>query len=193
MSIRKSRFREFITLFFSQSSIHGFPHLAAQKRHPVEVIIWMVLVGAAVYGAVVLSSMTLRRYIENPTVISMERDRFSWNTSFPAATICPHFKINEPLLDLYVEQSIEKNKTLLREFLVTLAGASYTNFDTVIDYSGVTEENYLDLLLDLQFDFKPSVSNSGGNDNTYSLEKIISEMGICYSFNSKLAIYNSPK
>ncbi|XP_044264094.1 acid-sensing ion channel 5-like [Tribolium madens] len=166
--------------------------MSARKRHPVELIIWIVIVGAAIYGAIVLSSITLRRYTENPTVISMERDRFSWNTTFPAATICPTYKINEPLLELYVQSSTEKNKTLLREFLVTLSQATYTNFETVVEYEGIAEENYLDILLDLQFEFKPAVSNSGGNDKKYTLQKIVSEMGICYSFNSKLAIYNSP-
>ncbi|KAJ3643261.1 hypothetical protein Zmor_025985 [Zophobas morio] len=195
MAVRQTRSKmllEFIKISFSLSSIHGFPHLAAKKRHIVEMVIWVVLVGAAVYGAVVLSSTTLKRYTENPTVISMERDRFSWNTSFPAATICPSYKINEDLLDLYVDSSTEKNKSLLREFLVTLSEATYTNFETVVEYNGITEENYLDILLDLQFEFKPAVSNSGGNDKLYTLEKIVSEMGICYSFNSKLAIYNSP-
>ncbi|EFA12114.2 Pickpocket protein 11-like Protein [Tribolium castaneum] len=190
--VRGKMLIEFIKMFFAQSSIHGFPHMSARKRHPIELIIWIVIVGAAIYGAVVLSSITLRRYTENPTVISMERDRFSWNTTFPAATICPTYKINEPLLELYVQSSTEKNKTLLREFLVTLAGATYTNFDTVVEYEGIAEENYLDILLDLQFEFKPAVSNSGGNDKMYTLQKIVSEMGICYSFNSKLAIYNSP-
>lgn len=191
--IKAKMLLDFIKMFFAQSSIHGFPHMSAKKRHPIELIIWIVIVGAAIYGAVVLSSLTLRRYTENPTVISMERDRFSWNTTFPAATICPTYKINEPLLELYVQSSTEKNKTVLREFLTTLADATYTNFETVVPYEGIAEENYLDILLDLQFEFKPAVSNSGGNDKMYTLQKIVSEMGICYSFNSKLAIYNSPE
>ncbi|RZC34463.1 pickpocket protein 11-like [Asbolus verrucosus] len=195
MAARKSRTKmlvDFIKMFITQSSIHGLPHITAQKRHPVEIVIWVTLVTAAVYGAFVLSSMTLRRYIENPTVISVERDRFSWNTTFPAATICPSYKVNEELLEEFVTRSTEENKTLLREFLVTLASATYTNFETVVPYDGITEEQYLDILMDLQFVFKPTVSNSGNNNKNYSLQSIVSEMGLCYSFNSQLAIYNSP-
>lgn len=180
-------------IFLSKSSIHGFTHIAATKRHPVEILIWWLLVAAAVYGAFILSSLTLTRYIENPTVISMERDRFEWNTTFPAATICPTIKINEALLDYYVENSIEKNKTQLKQFLITLSQANYYNLDQIVPYEGITEEEYLPLLLDLQFNFKPSVSNSGIDGRKYSLQKIVSEMGICYCFNSKLAIYSSPE
>jgi hypothetical protein len=44
------------------------------------------------FGAALLSLSTWRRYQENPTVISMERDYKAWNTSFPSITICPHNK-----------------------------------------------------------------------------------------------------
>lgn len=51
----------FLKLFLSVSTIHGFNHLTADKRHPVEVLIWLSLVGAAVYGAGILSSVTWTR------------------------------------------------------------------------------------------------------------------------------------
>lgn len=71
------------------------------------------------------------RYQENPTVISIERDRYSWNTSFPAATICPTYKMNSELVEDYVAESSTRNKTLLREFIYTLANATYGTFDKV--------------------------------------------------------------
>lgn len=182
----------FIKLFLGQSSIHGFYHLS-RRYHVVETIIWLALIASAIYGAAVLSTLTLHRYIENPTVISMERDRFSWNTTFPAATVCPTFKINQELLELYVKNSVEKNKTQLRLFLTTLAEAGYENFDKVVEYDGITEEQYMDILLDLKFEFKPYVTNSGTNSRLYEFQRVVTEMGICYSFNSQLAVYNSPE
>lgn len=186
-------FSDFFRLFLTVSTIHGFNHLADTKKHPIEIILWASLVGVAVYGATVLSSLTLTRYQENPTVISMERDRFSWNTSFPGATICPSFKINEGLLNEYVERSKETDKEALRNFLTSLSEATYETFDKVKDYNGIKSDDYLKIMLELAFEFKPSVSNSGINGHQYFLEKIVSEMGICYSFNSQLAVYNSPR
>lgn len=175
------------------STIHGFNHLADRKRHILEVLLWGTLVGMAIYGAYILSGLTLERYQQNPTVISMERDKFSWNTSFPSATICPTYKVNEKALDEYVRTSKSANKTLLREFLVALLEASYENFQNIPVYEEIASEYYLDLVLKLAFEFTPSVSNSGINGNRYSLVKIITEMGICYSYNSQLAVYNTPK
>lgn len=182
----------FLNHFLSISTIHGFYHLADRRRHPIEKALWFTLVALAIYGAGILSSLTLTRYQKNPTVISMERDKFSWNTSFPSATICPTSKLDEQLLQVYLDGSSEQNKTLLREFLVALAEGTYENFHLVPEYDKIPSEDYMDLILNLSFVFKPSVSNSGINSNQYSLEKIISEMGICYSFNSQLAVYNSP-
>lgn len=60
---------------------------------------WLFFVIFALFGSITLSLDTWRRYQDNPIVISMERDKFSWNTSFPAATICPAYKINEKKLN----------------------------------------------------------------------------------------------
>ncbi|XP_017786457.1 PREDICTED: pickpocket protein 28-like [Nicrophorus vespilloides] len=182
---------DFILAFLSISTIHGFNHLAAIKRHPLEIILWAFFVAVGMYGASILSGLTLVRYQENPTVISMERDRFSWNTSFPSATICPTSKLNQALLEVYLEKSTSKNKTALRKFLTTLANATYSNFEDVTFYDDISPDDYMSLLVDLQFDFKPSVSNSGVNGKQYTIQSAITEMGICYSFNSQLAKYNA--
>lgn len=181
---------EFVIFFFENSSIHGFCHII-KRRHPFENFIWLGLVAAAVYGAAVLSSITLTRYTENPTVISMERDRFSWNTSFPAATICPAKKIDLESLDYYLETRNDiKNKTAFREFMLSLSEANYGNFERVIPYDDVPADDYMALLKKFQFKFRPTVTNSGLNGEQLSLLETVTEMGICYSFNSHLASYN---
>ncbi|KAG5898773.1 hypothetical protein JTB14_010983 [Gonioctena quinquepunctata] len=50
---------DFIKAFLSMSSIGGFSHITQKNRHPIERFIWFVLVAAAVYGAVILSTLTL--------------------------------------------------------------------------------------------------------------------------------------
>lgn len=182
----------FIRTFFSISTIHGFNQLAERKRHPLEYVLWALLICSAIYGSAVLSSVTLTRYQDNPTVISMERDRFSWNTSFPAATICPHLKLNEILLDDYINNSTSPDKDALRNFIVALSKASYNNFDEIPKYDGIKSDDYMQLLVDLHFLFEPSVSNSGTNIYQRVLIENINENGICYSYNSHLATYNSP-
>lgn len=125
----------------------------------------------------------------------MERDRFAWNTSFPAATICPLTRYDEDALERYVESSNEPNKTHFHNFLVSLLEANYHNLEEVVDYSnGVNSNEFLDLILSLKMKFNPSeISNSAGNSRVNYLTEIVSEMGICYCFNSQLAVYNSAR
>lgn len=134
------------------------------------------------------------RYVDTPTVISMERDYFSWNTTFPTATICPHNKTNTVRLERFVESSNATNKTALREFLSGLAEAGYDSFDKVTFYDGIEAKDYMEVLMGLQIDFKPQITCPDVKDGMKcELQRTITEMGVCYSFNSQLAVYNSPE
>lgn len=186
-------FLNFTSIFLSTSNIHGFNHLAEKRRHPIEIIIWFVLICSAVFGAAILSKMTLQRYQENPTVISMERDRFAWNTTFPAATLCPYLKLDESVLEQYLTYSTAPNKTALKEFLVALVNARYDNLDKIPYYDAIASDEYLPLILDLQHNFKAALVSSDFEVEHYKLTTSVTEMGICYSFNSQVAVYNSPE
>lgn len=189
--------KSFFKCFLKTSSIHGLNHLAHQKhRHPLETFIWCVFVAASVCAVSKLSGLALRRYTENPTVISIERDRFFWNTSFPTATICPINKLNQTRLDEFIDEIKSRNVTTntnnLREFLVKLAYASYDNFAELPFYEEINPKDYMEILLDLSLNFRPIVTNSGMSYTQGGLQRSVTEMGVCYSFNSPLAVYNSP-
>lgn len=192
-SKERNPFVQFIANFFSSSSIHGFNHLTTKRRHPIEIILWLLLISIAVSGVVHISKITLDRYRTNPTVISMERDRFAWNTTFPAATICPYAKFDEDILEEYIKYSTASNKTELREFLIALSHAKYDNLDKIPHYDAITSDEYLPLLLDLHKEFKYAILSSDFDLSRYKLTMVITEMGICYTFNSQLALYKSPE
>uniref|UniRef100_A0A6P7FJR7 Sodium channel protein Nach-like isoform X1 n=1 Tax=Diabrotica virgifera virgifera TaxID=50390 RepID=A0A6P7FJR7_DIAVI len=183
---------EFNKLFFDMSSIHGFPHISQEGRHPIERALWVTIVAVAVYGAAILSSLTLTRYRENPTVISMERDRFSWNTSFPPVTICATKKYDPIVLDDYVQKNDSiKDKELFKKFIISLTQASYLNLETVVDYEGIPGEEFINLINQFKFRFQVSTTNSAGQEKAVRIEPTYTEMGICYTVNSHIAIYNS--
>lgn len=186
-------FYKYATRYFSQSSIHCFKQLVDKNRSNRERICWITLVIMALLGAFVISYESLQKYIENPTVISIDKDRYVWNTSFPSITVCPLSKINTTFLEDYINCSVAENKTLLKEFLINLAYADYGNLDKIPQYDEIPGEDYAQLLLDLQNDFTPSISNTGSINISFIVYRVVTEMGICYSFNSKLAIYNAPE
>lgn len=185
--------KDFLIMVISISTIHGFNHITKKGYHPIERFIWIVLVTCAVYEVAEVSKVFLDRYRDNPTVISMERDRYSWNTSFPAATICPLNKVDEKFLDEYLKNSTEiKDKEKYRKFVKTLLNATYENLDQLIEYGNFTGNDFVNIIKKFTFKFNPIISSTIFSDE-YGLQMSLTDLGVCYSFNSQLAIYNSPE
>lgn len=69
---------------FHEITVHGFIFLVKRATHIFERLVWLVCIGIGVYGIVSLGLNTWERYQTNPTVISMDRNKFEWNTSFPS-------------------------------------------------------------------------------------------------------------
>lgn len=55
-------------------------------------------------------------------VISMDRNKFVWNTSFPSLTVCPHKRIDDTKLEKYMKYELAnkmyKGNTLYLSFLI---------------------------------------------------------------------------
>lgn len=76
-------------------------------------------------------------------------------------------------------------------FIKKLANVTYENIDELPmnNTYGINSDQYLDLLWNLSWTFNPEVSS--GTGNKLYLQDTITELGLCYSVNSKMAIYNS--
>ncbi|KAJ1525494.1 hypothetical protein ONE63_010303 [Megalurothrips usitatus] len=188
---------KFLYLVMKTSSIHGFNHMTDHKRHYLERLLWLACVVLGLYGAVEVSRSTWTHYQENPTVISMERDYKEWNTSFPSVTICPTTKYEEKNVDAKAEEMTHiQDKDRLKIFLMKLANATYDTFDDVPDYfpDQIKPSEYMDLVLAVKLEFYYTVSGSNTEANTIGqLQTTITEHGLCYAFNSDIAMYNSPE
>ncbi|KAI5633480.1 amiloride-sensitive sodium channel domain-containing protein [Phthorimaea operculella] len=186
----KNKARGYIRLFLETSSIHGLNHLVAAGRHLLEILLWLTMVILGVYGSITLSKTTWTRYQSSPTVVSMDRDMFAWNTTFPCVTICPVTKLDPQKLAEYVESSTEPNKELLEKFIRALSNATYQNFDDIPDYEGISPEYFMDILLNLTREFRPTLT-IGASGISLNIVPTITEMGLCYAVNSRVAVYNT--
>ncbi|XP_047022424.1 pickpocket protein 28-like isoform X1 [Helicoverpa zea] len=184
--------KNYFKLFLETSSIHGLNHLVSDRRHVLEIFLWFTIIFFSAFGSLYLSQMTWSRYQSSPTVVSMDRDMYAWNTTFPCVTVCPVDYIDKRKLDIYLRNSNEENKTKLESFILTLANSSYRNFEDIPDYEGVTPDKYIQLLLNLSLPFKPTLT-IGVSNVVLSIVPTITEMGLCYSVNSRTAEYNSPE
>ncbi|CAH0407168.1 unnamed protein product [Chilo suppressalis] len=187
----KEKAKSYMVLFLETSSIHGLNHIVAIGRHPFEVILWLIMVALSVIGSVYLSQTTWIRYQFSPTVVSMDRDMFAWNTTFPCVTICPNNQLDKIKIDKYVQNSNEPDKEKLENFIRSLANVTYDNFETMPTYDAIPSDKYLELLLNLSAHFKPTLT-IGASGIMLNIIPTVTEMGLCYAVNSKVAVYNSP-
>ncbi|CAH0389143.1 unnamed protein product [Bemisia tabaci] len=160
-------------------------------------ILWIVALFSGMWGTYWLSHSTWQRYQKNPTVISMERDYKEWNSSFPALTLCPTTKFDPTALNNLIESRYAhfNNSDRLETFLLTLANATYSSFkDFSDDYDPISSEEYLSAAYEIRVNFTYNMSNTHIQElGTTQLAPILTEMGICYSFNSHLAPYLHPR
>lgn len=66
-------------------------------------LLWITCICIAIFATASLTKRTWRRFQTSPTVISMDRNKFVWNTSFPSLTVCPHKRIDDVKLNKYMK------------------------------------------------------------------------------------------
>lgn len=77
------------------------------------------------------------------------------------------------------------------DFIEKLSNATFENYDQLPMNRtfDIDSNQYMELLWNLSFIFEPEL-NSGSTHKLY-LQDTITELGICYTVNSKIAVYNS--
>lgn len=65
-------------------------------------VLWLTIIFLSGFGSLYLSQMTWSRYQSSPTVVSMDRDMFAWNTTFPCVTVCPNNYIDKKKLEIFL-------------------------------------------------------------------------------------------
>lgn len=81
-----------------------------------------------------------------------------------------------------------------RAFLEALAGLNYTNMDSLPDFPDIAASDYLDAVVDMRLNFTFLTGGSFGDDlHGQDLVLSLTEMGVCYSYNSRIAIFTDPQ
>ncbi|XP_066995594.2 sodium channel protein Nach [Anabrus simplex] len=188
---------EFFYLFLETSSIHGLNHLTTKNRTVFEYVVWFIFLCLAIWGCATISLSTLRRYEENPTVISMERDYKQWNTSLAAATSCTVPNYDAKAISNYVDIRFPtfKYKQDLKEYFQNLTMATYDNFKYLREIYGnpVKSEEYQELVYNnfqKKTDFSSNVSNSRAEWEIAEVVSNFNERGICYTYSTAVGVYN---
>ncbi|XP_037902541.1 sodium channel protein Nach-like [Hermetia illucens] len=186
---------KFLLKFFYKvvkvSSMHGAYHVSQIRRHPCEVIVWCALVFIAAACSCTIIFMFWGRYYQRPTVMSIERDYMNWNISFPPVTLCGIEKINKSALYEYVSASNATDKRKLARFIQNLVNLTYDTIDDIVEYRDLPGEEFLYLLEMVTYNMQAEMVTTA--NDTFPIERVITEMGICYAFNWDISRYFSPR
>ncbi|XP_021942802.1 pickpocket protein 28-like isoform X2 [Zootermopsis nevadensis] len=188
---------EFVALFLGQSSIHGLNHLVAEKRTLLERFVWSSIVVLAIFGSVWVSFDIWRHYDGSPSAISMERNFMDWTTDMPSGTLCPSDRVDEEKLEAYVDSLKDvEDKEKVKNFLRMLASATYENFKDMTDIpkNPIKSDEYLKAILEIRKDLHYQYFTSDASRDPNSVANVVSvtELGVCYTYNTRVAIYNNP-
>ncbi|XP_053678217.1 uncharacterized protein LOC128728576 [Anopheles nili] len=187
------RSKRFVVNLLTTTSAHGVRHVVHGGLHVLERIIWISCISIGVYGMVALSQRIWNRFQTSPTVISMDRNMYLWNTSFPSLTVCSHRRIDDDKLADYIRMRgfDEDDAEQFREFIVLLANVSYRTFLDLPMYKtfGIAGYEYMELLHNLSWSFQPQVNS--GTARVLTVQPTVTELGLCLTVNSRIATYGS--
>uniref|UniRef100_A0A1B0FV54 Putative sodium channel protein nach rhagoletis zephyria n=1 Tax=Lutzomyia longipalpis TaxID=7200 RepID=A0A1B0FV54_LUTLO len=217
-----SIWRFFLKLYFGYlrrmnevSQTHGVNYILDERLHPLERLVWVVIVISAFCGAISIGSNQLGRYNANPTVISLERDYHDWNGTMPAVTFCYVDRLSPEAVEVFLETKwnitpSHKEYPFFSRFIESVSNISVMNlqafdefaFDEQLrsaDFLEITKAAFDEFAFDEQLRsadfleitkavvpiFEQYISNF---DRTAQLDAvpIVTEKGLCYSVNSPL-------
>lgn len=84
------------------SSMHGAYYLAKPRLCFLERVLWFCILFASGNMIFYLWSILIRRHVDTPIRISIERDHINWETFFPPITLCARDKVNETALQQFI-------------------------------------------------------------------------------------------
>lgn len=88
--------------------------------------------------------------------------------------------------------SRDEHRRQFTEFVVRLSNSTFETFHEVPKLSDILDipsEDYMELLHNLTLHFNPDITS--GTAHKLHMTETITELGICYAVNSRVAAYNS--
>lgn len=177
-----------IRSLFGESSIHGFNYVVNQDLLFIEQLFWMLTIVFSIYGTYFAFAGQLKRYEENPTVLSLEiLSQGIFNR--PSFTVCTNFTNEETAIKiverLWNKSNESEDYSEYLDFVQFVNRANYRNlkefkkFENNLDFKNVD-------LLQIATEMKLIMPLSS---TTFS--NVITELGICQS-STQLYRYQNP-
>lgn len=91
-------------------------------------------------------SQFIVKFIRNPINVSVDRDYFRFNLTFPTLTLCLHDRINETALQNFIKNnSIHDKNRQLETFLKNLIYFDSVGLEKLTKYRKIQPDRYLNV------------------------------------------------
>lgn len=184
---------KFLKALCVKSNIHGVKYIFNSKFHFIERTFWLLLVIAASYGAYLISYQQYKRFVANPTVISLERDYREWNGTLPAITVCYHKRVDKKrakdvIMKFWTIDELDPEYPYFLDYVesVVAVNESFTKFNKFANDERLKYTNMLEIAKEVHPNISTVISSFDTNSE-FILDEIITEKGVCYCVNSILA------
>ncbi|GAB0096687.1 sodium channel protein Nach-like [Sergentomyia squamirostris] len=177
--------------------MHCARHVGDYRKHPCERGLCLALLCVISGIAISLAVVFLKRHLYRPTLTSIDRNYMNWGIVLPSLTLCEHEKLNETALEIYLA-SVKNSPNWINDdelqkragFLKRLVNSTIYNLDLLPNYPGIEANQYLKLMNQLT-NFHSNIVIHSERNISIPLVRVVTEMGICWSFNSQLYPYTS--
>ncbi|XP_045781573.1 uncharacterized protein LOC123878444 [Maniola jurtina] len=177
--------------FCLQTSIHGFNHIAAPRRHWIERLLWVSVTAMAACGVVGISLGQWQRYINNPTVVTLDKDYRTWNYTTTAATACEVNRTNPKKVERAIKTRWnvapnDSNYYYYARFVDVVANSDLYNLTNYEEFKNDPNlnVNLYELAVEVMPDQSVKLSTSGLFSYRPKWVPVMTEVGACYTFNS---------
>ncbi|XP_065368958.1 uncharacterized protein ppk3 [Calliphora vicina] len=164
-----------------------------RSLHNLERIFWFLTFVVAIYGALFITKFQIYRYINSPTVISVDRNYRDWVGFMPAITLCYYdhidsYKANEYILDNWNVSIVDEDYFYFMDFLYAVVNATATNYADLAKFAEDERFDDVDLFDIIQAIDKPfeQIINTFEGNFEVSVTTAMTERGSCYIMNSAI-------
>ncbi|KAK5644152.1 hypothetical protein RI129_007997 [Pyrocoelia pectoralis] len=176
-------FKNYLTHYCSNASIHGLKFLAEKDRSIIERIWWFVFIALSIFLCVNSVVTTHRKWLHSPVIVTFATSETPiYQIPFPAITICPLNKIDRKKFSFNTSEDSEGTMTY-----ASLLCDEATQY--VSDLAEDVDNGALDFLLNISSGFDTNVWKCEINEEYCGYEDYpnfiptLSIDGVCFSFN----------
>ncbi|XP_017892228.1 pickpocket protein 19-like isoform X1 [Ceratina calcarata] len=183
----KSNVKKYLVECVSLSSLHGFNHLVAPNRHPVERFMSFLVIAGCLSCLILLSSLFWERYQNEAITIAVSLDLDEFKLLKLSLFICPVDNIvRSKIPEVFKKYGIEHTSET-EQLFTFLSNISYDNVHETPYYYKFPAKNWTDVLYDLKKEISPNVLNVNDPHETW----VWTERGLCFATRSMTANFYS--